>query len=369
VNASGPVTLFGRKHELLVGANSLTNVANSKSSNFFPVVAVPNIFNFNPHSVPEPLVAQVGPYTSGTTADTTQYGIYGAGRFSITDPLKLILGARMSWYKSRTDNINLATGVTTVGREVRYDNEITPYAGLVYDLNSTYSLYASYADIFQPQTTQFSKSGEVLDPLIGVNYEVGIKGEFFDGDVNASLALFRIDQKNRAMEDLSRPCAGAPTANWCYISAGKVRSEGFEAEVSGRVTSNWNLFAGYTYNETEYLEDRLNQGLPFRTQTPKHLLKVWTQYRLPVDDGRWSLGGGVNAQSSFYALNGTVRSEQGAYATFKMSLAYQITPKTSLSLVVNNIFDKVYYSGIRGVDFGNVYGEPRNATLLLRMRY
>lgn len=366
VNASGPVTLFGRKHELLVGANSLSNRANSKQSAFFAPVAIPDVFDFDPSSVAEPAA---GPYVSGTVAKTKQHGIYGSGRFSITDPLKLILGARVSWYTTRSDTVNLLTDVTTVGREVNYDREVTPYAGLVYDLNRTYSLYASYADIFTPQTTQFTSSGALLDPIVGANYEVGVKGEFLDGDVNTSLALFRVDQKNRAVEDLSNPCAAAATVGHCYLSAGKVRSEGLEAEISGRLTNNWNLFAGYTYNETEYLQDNLNEGLPFRTQTPRHLFKLWSQYRLPVDDGRWSVGGGVNAQSSYYAMSGPVRSEQDAYAVFKLSMSYQVNPKTSLSLVVNNLFDKVYYSGIRGVDIGNVYGAPRNAMLTLRMRY
>lgn len=366
VNASGPVTLFGRKHEVLFGANYIDNQLNSKQTAFLPQVPIPDIFNFNPYSVVDPAA---GPFISGSKADTSQYGLYGTARFSITDPLKLIIGARVSSYKTRTDTVNLLSNVTTTGRAVRYDREVTPYAGLVYDLNRTYSLYASYADIFTPQTTQFTKSGGVLDPLLGANYEAGIKGEFLDGDVNASLALFRIDQKNRAVEDLSSPCASATTSGWCYVSAGKVRSQGVETEVSGRLTNNLNLFAGYTYNETEYLKDNLNEGLAFRTQTPKHLFKLWAQYRLPVDDGRWSVGGGMNAQSSYYAMSGTVRSEQDAYAIFRLSVSYQINPKTSLSLFVNNVFDKVYYSGIRGVDFGNVYGDPRNATLALRMRY
>lgn len=368
VNTSGPVTLFGRKHEFLGGFNTLSNTFHSKSSATFPAVAVANIFSFDPNSVPEPANSE-GPFTSGTTAETSQYGFYGSGRFSIADPLKLILGARLSWYKTRTDNINLNTGITTIGREVRYDRQLTPYAGVIYDLNNTYSLYASYADIFQPQTTQFSKDGAVLDPLVGANYEAGIKGEFLNGDINASLAFFRIDQKNRALEDLSNPCASATTTGWCYLAAGKVRSEGVETEVSGKLSENWNLFAGYTYNKTQYLEDRASQGLPFRTQTPKHLFKLWTQYRLPFSAGRWTVGGGLNAQSSYYAMSGSVRSEQEAYAVFKGSVTYQFSDKTSLALTINNIFDKIYYSGIRGVDFGNVYGDPRNAMLTLRVKY
>lgn len=59
----------------------------------------------------------------------------------------------------------------------------------MYDLNQTYSVYASYTEIFKPQTQQ-DLAGSVLDPMTGMSYEVGLKGEYFNGDLNASLALF-----------------------------------------------------------------------------------------------------------------------------------------------------------------------------------
>lgn len=365
-NADGKVTLFGRRHDLLVGVNAQSYDVDSKSTNFYPAVFIPDIFNFDPRSVPEP---DAGPYTSGTTAETKQYGLYGSTRLNLSDPLKVILGARLSWYKTQTDNHNFVTGVTAEGKEITYNRELTPYAGVVYDLNKRYSLYASYADIFLPQTTQFTVDGNELDPIVGSNYEVGLKGEFLDGALNASIAAFRIDQTNRAQETLNTPCAGASTTGWCYEAQGKVRSEGIETEISGKLTQDWDLFAGYTYNRTKYTKDLLNEGTSFRTQTPRHLFKLWTQYRLPMDERRWSIGGGINAQSSYYALNGTVKSEQDAYAILKMSIVYRFSDKITASLVINNLLDKEYYSGIRGVNFGNVYGDPRNATLTLRASY
>lgn len=365
-NADGKVMLFGRQHDVLIGANAQRYDVDTRGTAFFPPFFIPDIFNFDPSSVPEP---DAGPFTNGTTAETTQYGLYGSTRLNISDPLKLILGARLSWYKTQTDNHDFITGTTVSGREVSYNRELTPYAGLVYDLNQQYSVYASYSDIFLPQTSQFTVGGQELKPIVGSNYEIGLKGEFMDGALNASIAAFRIDQTNRAQESQGTSCDAVTPAGWCYVAEGEVRSEGIETEVSGKLTPDWDLFAGYTYNRTKYMKDEANEGLSFRTQTPRHLFKLWTQYRLPVDERRWSVGGGVTAQSSYYALNGDVKSEQDAYSVWKMSVVYRFSEKVSLSLIVNNLFDKKYYSGIRGVNFGNVYGDPRNATLTLRASY
>ncbi|MES2584689.1 MAG: TonB-dependent siderophore receptor [Pseudomonadota bacterium] len=365
-SASGPVLAWGRKHEVVVGVNANDYVSNTRSSAFLPAVAIPNVFAFNPYSVAEP---NEGPFTAGTTLRTRQYGLYGSARLEVTDPLTLILGARLSGYTTQTNNHNLLTSVTTVGREVSYQRQLTPYAGLVVALDRQHSVYTSYTDIFTPQTVQFNAAGVELDPIVGSNYEVGVKGAYAGGAVNTSAALFRIDQTNRAQEDIANPCATARIANACYVAEGAVRSQGFEAEVSGRVLPDLDISAGYTFNETSYLQDRTNQGQPLRAQTPRHLLKLWAQYRPPVDGQRWTLGAGVNAQSAYYAMNGAVRSEQDAIAIVNLRVGYQVSKQIGASLAINNLLDTTYYASIRGVDFGNLYGDPRNLMLTLRASY
>ena len=127
---------------------------------------------------------RINAYKTGLHSKTTTrlQGMYAATRLSITDPLSVILGARISDYSSTT--------VSTAGvRSNQQQNGIvTPYLGAVYDLNDTYSLYASYTDIFSPQSEE-NASGNKLEPIRGQSYETGIKGEWFDGQDRKSTRL------------------------------------------------------------------------------------------------------------------------------------------------------------------------------------
>ncbi|MFW2308217.1 TonB-dependent receptor domain-containing protein, partial [Aliarcobacter butzleri] len=95
---------------------------------------------------------------------------------------------------------NAANGVGN--RE--FDNEVTPYVGLIYDLDDNHSIYTSWTQIFQPQNS-IDKSGNLLEPITGTNYEAGIKGEYFDGALNATIAAFLIKQEHRAHDDVQGP--------------------------------------------------------------------------------------------------------------------------------------------------------------------
>lgn len=97
-------------------------------------------------------------------------------RLSLTDPLAVILGGRVSWYKHRS--VSHEPGVPSSSYQEK--GVFTPYAGIVYDLDNNWSVYASYTDIFQPQTN-VDASGQTLDPILGNNYEIGIKGMCLTG--------------------------------------------------------------------------------------------------------------------------------------------------------------------------------------------
>ncbi|MEX3776499.1 TonB-dependent siderophore receptor [Pseudomonas sp. MYb118] len=348
---SGPFQAFGRTHELVLGA----------SKRIYDMTTQ----NYDPYDMNWPINAGKPNFTRTDRVReiTTQDGVYATTRLSLADPLKLILGGRLDWYDY--DNRD-AEGDYKVTRNV------TRYAGLIYDLDEHHSVYASYSDIFTPQSEK-NTSGTPVKPIVGKNYEVGIKGEYFNGALNASLAVFRVDQENRAVQIFVPTC---PQSS-CYEPSGEIRSQGIDLELQGALTENWQLGGGYTYARVHTLKDDANPqnvNQRFDTDTPEHLFKLTTSYRFQGPLEKLRVGGSVYWQSRMYndielADGSEYRLQQGSYATTDLMAGYEVNRNLDLQLNANNIFDRDYYQSIStSTQYGgDSYGAPRN--LMLTARY
>ncbi|WP_198969078.1 TonB-dependent siderophore receptor [Xylophilus sp. ASV27] len=364
VAVDGKFDAFGRRHSVSFGANT-GHMVNQSDYSLIRMGVLNNVFDPNA-AIREPTRADfLANRYRGDDSETrlTQSGAYGVARLSVTDVLTLVGGARITRFKGSSRYRDTGAAYNDPYKE---SGVITPYGGLIYALNDQWSAYASYSDIFQAQNA-LTAAGALLPPIKGRNLEVGMKGELLDGRVNAAVALFRIDQKNRAEEDLVNTCS---VGNYCYVSSGRVRSQGLDAEISGEVARGWQLFAGYTFSHFRYLDNTSNAGVEFAsTYTPRHMLRVWSDYRLPGDWGAWSVGGGVNFQTASSRAVGAITDVQPSYAVWTARLGYRIDRNWSLALSVANLFDKTYYQTIGAPAWGNVYGQPRNATLTLRGKF
>ncbi|MDO7903480.1 TonB-dependent siderophore receptor [Pseudomonas sp. K1(2024)] len=356
---NGPFDLFGRRHELMVGVERIRNDSYASATNFVQS-GLFDIRTWDPkRSLANPPI-DITAHPVRTR--TTQEGAYATWRISLADPLTAIIGARSNWYDYEQENNTRSNGTFSV------DNKVVPYAALIYDLNDTFSTYASYTEIFNPQTAT-NASGSVLAPVTGEAYETGIKGEFYDGRLNTSLAFFRIYQVGNPLDDISgpNPCPPNYTSGYCKVAAGKNRSQGFELEISGEVLPGWNVSGGYTYNTTEYLKDTTgNTGNAIRTTDPKRLLRLFTSYRLPGEWEAWTVGGGVQAQSDIYNRSGNAVASQSGYAVYNAMVNYRFNDQYSLQVNANNLFDRRYYRQVAPTPTGYYWGDPRNVSVTLR---
>lgn len=337
----GPFQLFGREHQFMAGLSyNKRDYANYGDYQVGGAGKTWDPFTSYLHwtgNISEPNWNPLALVSRGTI---TQKAGYAAARLSLADPLKLIIGARYTDWKSEGENDDREHKVTT------------PYAGLVYDINDTYSAYASYTEIFQPQTAR-DRNDRYLDPVDGKSYEVGVKGAWFDNRLNASLAVFRIEQDNVA-QVTSEPIIGRP-GEFASIAARGTVSRGFEFEVNGELAPGWNA----TFGASRYVAKDINDA-DINTNLPQTALKLFTSYT-PQSLQELTVGGGANWQNRiYYPVPAYGRIEQSGYALVSAFVRYRISPEFSVQANLNNLLDKKYLSQINGY---GAYGDGRNGSL------
>lgn len=355
VMASGPFELLGRQHDVVVGAMSSRRTASQDDippfyASFFPV----NVYTLSP-PFPRPNFGSMA--SVPTRTGIKQSGVYGAVRLSLADPLKLIVGGRFSNYEV-DDNVS--------GTSLRYkkNGEFTPYAGLVYDIDTTYSAYASYTGTFNPQTDYRDSMGNVLTPAKGRTREVGLKAAYMDGRLNASLALFDTELDNAA-----QMVAGTytPSGAQAYRSVDGTRSRGIELDLQGELARGWNIYAGIAH-----FTAKDGDGVRLNSQIPRTTAQLFTTYQLPGEWSRLTLGGGIKWQSRFYQAPNTGTSsrggEQSSYALVSLMARYVLNNRTNVAFNVNNVLNKNY--ALQKGDFDTLtYGAPRHVMMTLNYKY
>lgn len=300
-------------------------------------------------------------FTDGNDSRTEQYGVYARTNLRPAQGVVASVGGRMSWWKNHAINRNSYFNLfSETDTEVR--GKFTPYAGLVIDLNEQLSAYGSYTRIFSPQTTS-DIDGNTLRPRVGQQFELGLKGQWLNQRLDGRAAIFRMEDRNRAMTDPNNPLFS--------VAAGKMRSQGVELEVGGRLAPRWNLSAGYSYTQVKTLEGTADEKAQLYTFiAPRHNFNLWTRYQFgPGALQDFSLGGGLRSVSRMYRLNGDVKFSQGPVTTAALQLGWRISTQLEATLTVNNLFDKVYYQRVWAAYGSNYYGEPRNVMLTLRGKF
>ncbi len=337
----GPFRLFGREHQFMAGLSY--NKREYANYGDYQIGG--------PGQSWDPFTSYLGwtgdisepnwnPLALASEGTITQKAGYMATRLSLADPLKLIVGARYTDWKSAGEGADRSHKVTT------------PYAGLVLDINDTFSTYAAYTEIFQPQTLK-DRNGSYLDPVDGKSYEVGVKGAWFDNRLNASLAVFRIEQDNVG-QATGEPVQGSQN-EFAYRAARGTVSRGFEFELNGELAPGWNA----TFGASRYVAKDANDA-DINTNLPQTALKLFTSYT-PQSLQALTVGGGANWQNRiYYAVPAYGRIEQNGYALVSAFVRYRISPEFSVQANLNNLLDKQYLSQINGY---GAYGDGRNGSL------
>lgn len=352
--ATGPFELANRTHELVLGA-TWSRSETVDESRYGQGIGDP---------LP-PLEEWQGNYprpsfdngVGGSDWTDKEVATYAAARWSLTERLTAITGLRLTWLDSEGESYGRT-------KTTSYNAVETPYAGLIYDLSDDHSVYASYTEIFTPQTEE-DINRDRLDPIDGVNYEVGLKSEFADDRVNTTVALFQTEQQNVA--EAAGTYSG--TQDPYYRGQDGLKSQGIELEFVGDVTDRIQLFAGYTYVDIEDAD-----GNPEKSFVPEHLAQLRGTWKVPGVEGL-KLGSEIRWQSEISQEQGVATSgpnagavivtEQESYAVVDLMASYDFARNWNATLNVNNVTDEKYIESLKkfGTSAQGFYGDPANASL------
>ncbi len=348
---AGPVTFLGREHEINIGVNrsaqeyiQQSSYDNSTIGTYLPY---PDLFAGNFPLPNFPTEFSSDPISSQNT-HTTRETAYGLIRFNPGDAVKVMFGGNVTHAKS--------TGFS-YGTNTDFDaTRFLPFAGATVDISHNLSLYGSYATIFNPQNQLLDLNRRIIDPIEGENLELGIKGDWFAGRLNATVAVFKTRQDNTA------EAAGIVVENnvtRTYYVGIDAQSEGIELDVGGQIAPGLQMTGGYTVMRIEDPE-----GNPVRRYVARNTGRLNLSYTLPMLP---ALKVGASAQYQSRIISPSGLGRQGNYALLDLLAAYSITPNISAAVNVRNITNTKY---LTATNFdGGYYGAPRSVMGTISVRY
>lgn len=286
----------------------------------------------------------------------SQTGLYAQDQISLGQ-WRATLGVRHDWAEQSTEN-RLAGS-----RANQSDDKTTYRAGLLYLFDNGIAPYVSYATSFEP-VSGVDVNGLPFLPTTGEQYEGGVKYQPTFLPILLTASVFDIRQQN----------VKSPSATpYLYVQQGEVRSTGAEFEARGNITDSLELIGALTFLDTRVSKSTDATIIGNRPQAvPDFFGSMWANYTFksgPVTG--LTLGGGVrHVGSTFGDDANTLRTP--AYTVADLALKYELENLTrnlkgmTLTLNVNNLFDKEYYSSCSSgyyCQFGN------RRTVLAGLRY
>ncbi len=299
---------------------------------------------------------------NGTNTKATSRAAYVFDTIELDPKWLLNVGLRYDTFDTEANTNSVPSSTVKARSKVKDDSQFFNWqAGLVWKPLDNGSIYTSYATSASPAgglvgegvdnnaiPTGINTSD--LKPEETVNYELGTKWDLFHNRLSLAAAVFRTEKKNtRILVDSNT-----------YETAGESRVDGLELSASGKITDQWQVFAGYSYLKAELVDPGKNGNRQGVVQagsnkgnqmpnTPKNALSLWTTYDVTP---KLTVGGGAFYVDQVYgdAAN-TVYVP--SYTRYDAMASYKLTKNVDLQLNVQNLTDKTYYDKAYASHFAN----------------
>jgi catecholate siderophore receptor len=337
---------FGLKHELLTGID----YAHEKFRNFnavaTPALLKPNTTVGTPNdgaSVSEELRV----LSEGRTFDARALGVYVQDMLIITPEWKVLGGLRVDNFRGK---YVAATATANADKyNERSDTLLSKRVGVLYQPSPTSSFHASYGTSFNTSgdTYQYDNQTANTGPEGSVNYEIGAKIDSADKRFTTRLALFYAIKNNERNRDPD----SAATQN---LLSGKRHAAGFEVDVTGKLTKEWEIYGSYAFTPIAKIDigapgstsiNGVGEGAGARSSlTPKHSGTVWITYQVTP---QFRVGGGLNVRSE-QTPNRNPGWAAPSFVTADLMAEYTLdryTLKANVSNVTNKLYADALYTG------------------------
>jgi len=311
-----------------------------------------NPFNSNNNWIPEtPLldpnpnqVRPNEPVTKIQRTDANSEAAYVTDTVNIGPYVDLIAGVRVDRFAADYHQTTLATGVVLPLSHT--DVVASPRVALVYKPTSWESLYVSYGTSFDPsaEALTLTTATSNLGPVKATTYEVGSKSNLFAGHLLVTGALFHTEVDNAQVNDPENPTL--------TVLQGNERVQGLELGATGRITSNLEIVAGYTYLDG-VTSGTVGRTIPVTRYTDvlipnlaRNAVNVWAEYHITRP---WEVGLGANyldRRIGNIVTTGVTPAFAPSYLVWSAMTAYRLNPQLKLQLNIINLFDKLYYDNI-----------------------
>ncbi|MFS0516446.1 TonB-dependent siderophore receptor [Nostoc sp. UIC 10607] len=260
----GKFTTGSVKHTLVFGVDLTRNTSDGnvrRSENGF----IPSINIFNPvyPDITRPNRLELN-LDQDYTIRTDRLGIFLQDQIAFTDNLKILIGGRFDSVDFRYDD-----PVSEFLAE-QSQQAFSPRVGIVYQPIEPISLYANFTQSFNPNYFDITADGSPLEPSRATQYEVGIKGELFDGRLAATLAAYQITKTNIPTTD--------PDNEDFSVAIGEARSRGIELDITGEILPGWKIIASYGYTDAIITEDQNIVSGTRLANVPRNAASLWTNY-------------------------------------------------------------------------------------------
>lgn len=299
--------------------------------------------------------------------DSQQTGLYLQEQAKIADRWILLAGLRHDLSRSDVQGYQTNGSAMSPRAPVNIQNNVsatTGRLGIVYLTPSGWAPYASYSTSFEPEAGALDFNGNPFKPTRGRQVEVGIKYEPTHRALSMTAAVFDLKRTDVLTAD--------PLHTNYSVQVGEIQSRGLEVDVKGRVGKSIDVIGAYTYTDAEVTRSNNPDQGTAPPGVPKHNIALWGIYRIG-NEGKngWKIGAGVRRiiGTSGYVLGTTpTPATLPSYSLMDAMVSYQTGPWT-MSLNMNNVFDKTY---IQSCYYGVTtcfYGEERSAIARLTYRW